>query len=193
MSKTSSYHLSENDINKEKELISKAKINPTDFAPLYDYYFLPIFKYVIKRVQDEEQASELTAEIFAKALFKLDKFQFKGFPFSSWLYQIARNEIVDFYRENQASKYVQVSENELNYLIDSGEADLQTVMDKEEKINQILTCLKLLSDLEIELIEFKFFEDRSYKEIAEIIDTTEINARVKTHRALAKLKDLIKN
>ncbi len=192
MSKSSPYHLSENDINKEKELITKAQKNPKDFAPIYDCYFLPIFKYVIKRVQDEEQASEITSDIFAKSLLKLNKFQFKGFPFSSWLYQIARNEIVDFYRKNQASKYVQVSENELNYLIDSSETDLLSVLDKEEKINQILTCLKQLSDSEIELIEYKYFEDRSYKEIAEIIETTETNARVKTHRAIAILKYLIK-
>jgi len=80
----------------------------------------------------------------------------------------------------------------LDYLADNSENDIDAAMDKENKTQQLVLALGQLSDDNIELIELKFFENRSYKEIAEIINTNENNARVKTNRALAKLKDLIK-
>jgi RNA polymerase sigma-70 factor (ECF subfamily) len=186
------YHKSSSEIEQEKELIIKAQKNPKDFAPLYDSYYLQIFKYVIKRVKDENNAAEITSDIFAKALFNLNKFKFKGFPFSSWLYRIASNEITDFYRKNQSDKYLRVTENQLNYLVDNSEEDLSLLLSKEGRITQILSSLKTLADDELELIEMRFFEERSFKEIAEILGLTEGNARIKTHRVITKLKDTLK-
>lgn len=186
------FHLSEEDIKNENILILKAQANPKDFAPLYDYYFLPIFRYVLKRLENEEDAGELTTDIFAKALFKINQFKSKGFPFSSWLFQIARNEIIDFYRKNQASKYIRVSDNELKYLVDGSEENLELALNKEIQIKEVLSSLKLLKDEELELIELRYFEDRSFKEIAEILNSNETNIRVKTHRVIAKLKTILK-
>lgn len=192
MIKESIYHKTKSVINLEHEQIKKTKRNVADFAPLYDSYFLAIFNYVLKRVQDEHHAAEITSDIFAKALFKISTYNFKGLPFSSWLYRIARNQVIDFYRKDKSNKYLQVSEDELDYLADNSENDIDAAMDKENKTQQLVLALGKLSDENIELIELKFFENRSYKEIAEIINTNENNARVKTNRALAKLKDLIK-
>ncbi|MBW6483397.1 MAG: sigma-70 family RNA polymerase sigma factor [Vicingaceae bacterium] len=192
MIKESIYHKTTSIINLEYEQIKKTQQNVADFAPLYDSYFLAIFNYVLKRVQDEHHAAEITSDIFAKALFKISTYNFKGLPFSSWLYRIARNQLIDFYRKDKSNKYLQVSEEELNYLVDNSENDIEAVVDKENKTQQLVLALGKLSDDNIELIELKFFENRSYKEIAEIINTNENNARVKTNRALTKLKDLIK-
>jgi len=192
MIKESIYHKTERIINLEHEQIKKTQRNVADFAPLYDSYFLAIFNYVLKRVQDEHHAAEITSDIFAKALIKIATYNFKGLPFSSWLYRIARNQVIDFYRKDKSNKYIQVSEEELDYLADNSENDIDAAMDKENKTQQLVLALGQLSDDNIELIELKFFENRSYKEIAEIINTNENNARVKTNRALAKLKDLIK-
>ncbi len=192
MIKESIYHKTNSIINLEHEQIKKTQRNVADFAPLYDSYFLAIFNYVLKRVQDEHHAAEITSDIFAKALFKISTYNFKGLPFSSWLYRIARNQLIDFYRKDKSNKYLQVSEEELDYLADNSENDIEAVVDKENKTQQLVLALGKLSDENIELIELKFFENRSYKEIAEIINTNENNARVKTNRALAKLKDLIK-
>ena len=56
----------------------------------------------------------------------------------------------------------------------------------------LVDSLKSLADNELELIEMRFFEERSYKEIAEILNITEGNARIKTHRSLNKLKNNLK-
>ncbi|MCB9361352.1 MAG: sigma-70 family RNA polymerase sigma factor [Flavobacteriales bacterium] len=191
MIKQKAYHKTDKAIKDEVWLIKKAQKNPKDFAPLYDLYYLQIFKYVIKRVKDENDAAEITSDIFAKALFNIGKFKFKGLPFSSWLYRIASNEITNFYRKNQSSKYVRVTEEQLNYLVDNAADAINIKSEKEEKFSQIITSLEVLSDDDLELIEMRFFEERSFKEIAEILNLTEGNARIKTHRAITKLKNNI--
>lgn len=191
MSEKQTYHKTTAEIEQEKELILKAQKNPADFASLYNQYYLQIFKYVIKRVKDENDAGEITSDIFAKAIFNIKKYKFKGFPFSSWLYRIASNEITDFYRKNQSSKYVSVTEDQLNYLVDNSEDEITVQSDKEEKFSEIIASLEMLSDDDLELIEMRFFEERSFKEIAEILGLTEGNARIKTHRAITKLKNNI--
>jgi len=191
MIKSNEYHKTDKEIEAEVALIKKAQQNPNAFATLYDYYYLQIFKYVMKRVKDKNTAAEITSDIFAKAMHKINKFKFQGFPFSSWLYQIARNEVTDFYRKQQASKYVSVTEDQLNYLVDNSQDDTPNKLDKEEKFRKIITALEILSDADLELIELRFFEERSFKQIADILNLTEGNARIKTHRAITKLKNNI--
>lgn len=192
MSENLIYHQTSEAIESEKELILKAQHNPQDFAPLYDQYYLQLFNYVFKRVKEENDAAEITSDIFAKAIFNIKKYQFKGLPFSSWLYRIAGNEVINFYRQQKADKYVRVSENQLNYLIDTSKEEMNSLLDKEEKFDKITSSLEKLADDEQQLITMRFFEDRSFKEMSEILNTTETNARVKTHRAIAKVKELIK-
>lgn len=191
MTDKQTYHKTAVEVESEKELIIKAQKNPRDFLPLYDQYYLQIFKYVFKRVKDNNDAAEITSDIFAKAIFKINNFKFKGFPFSSWLYRIASNEITDYYRKNQSSKYLRVTEDQLNFLIDNSEDENIVKSDKEEKFSQIITSLGILSDDDLELIEMRFFEERSFKEMSEILGLTEGNARIKTHRAITKLKNNI--
>ena len=79
----------------------------------------------------------------------------------------------------------------MNYLLDNAEDEIIIKSDKEEKFSQIITSLEILSDDDLELIELRFFENRSFKEIAEILNLTEGNARIKTHRSITKLKNNI--
>ncbi len=192
MTETQTYHKTKAVIESEKAWIIKAQKKPKDFAPLYNLYYLQIFKYVIKRVKNENTAAEVTSDIFAKALFKIGKYKFKGLPFSSWLYRIASNEITDYYRKKQVSKYVRVTEDQLNYLFDNTVDEITITSDKEEKLRKIISLLEILSADDLELIEMRFFEERSFKEIAAILNLTEGNARIKTHRAITKLKNNIK-
>ena len=193
MSEKQTYHKNTEEVKHEKSLIVKAQNNPKDFKPLYDQYFLQIFKYIIRRVKDENTAAEITSDVFAKAIFKIKAYQFKGLPFSSWLYRIAQNQIADYYRKNKSRKHIRVSETQLNYLIDNSEESINTLPDKEDQMDQLIASLRSLSDNELELIEMRFFEERSYKEMAEILNVTEGNARIRTHRSLNKLKNDIKH
>ena len=102
------YHQSKSQITTEEQLITAAKKNPQRFDVIYDKYFLAIYKYILVRVENKNMTDEIVSKVFAKALYKLHQYKFKGLPFSSWLYRIAYNEMNDAFRRNKAQRTVQV-------------------------------------------------------------------------------------
>jgi len=183
----SNYHQSESQITSEEFILKKAMKNPREFAPIYDKYYLQIFKYTLQRVTNERTASEIVSDVFAKALYNLPKYKFKGYPFSAWLYRVAYNEIANRHRRNKATRTVNIPIESLpDFEEESSDEEDVISMDKMK------ASLKLLKPNDIEFIELRFFEQRSFKEIGEILEITTDNARVKTHRALTKLKKIFK-
>jgi len=183
---TSKYHHNEKQITDEEVLIKAAMKEARDFKPLYDKYFLMIFKYVIKRVCDESDAGEITAIVFSKALANLGKYEFRGVPFGAWLFRIAHNEVIKLLKENSSKRVVRMTTEQLGIMVE--EADESN---NEEKVKLMIEALKQLPQPEIDLIELRFFEQRSFKEMGNILDLTENNARVKTHRVIKKLQNII--
>lgn len=184
---TSNYHQSKSQISKEEFILKKAMKTPSEFAPIYDKYYLQIFKYTLQRVNNERAASEIVSDVFAKAIYNLPKYKFKGYPFSAWLYRVASNEIANRHRKNKCTRTVNIPIESL--------PDFEAEESSEEDIlsmKKMKLSLKLLKAKDIEFIELRFFEKRSFKEIGEILEISTDNARVKTHRALAKLRKIFK-
>ena len=177
------YHRTTEQILEEQELVAAAQKNSKDFEALYNRYYLPIFRYLYQRVQQEEEAAELTSLVFAKALFNLKKYRFKGLPFSAWLYRIASNELQAMHRKNKVRRTINLRSEHLTYLV-AEESD----QPDETRRAQLVKALQDLQGLDLELIEMRFFEQRSFKEIGDILGMNETNARVKTHRILKRLQ-----
>jgi RNA polymerase sigma-70 factor (ECF subfamily) len=171
----------------EEELswIRRAQNDPESFGPLYRKYHEQIFRYIHQRMDDEETAFDVTSQVFLKALNNIHRYEYRGVPFSSWLYRIAKSELYQSFRDRKAQRTVNIESYQLFELIDDLEED-----EKEENRTRLLHCLKLMKDKDIQLIEMRFFERRSFKEIGEILDITENNAKVKAFRAIEKLKQL---
>jgi len=173
-------------IEEEHALVEKAQKDIAYFDALYDHYYLPIFYYVAKRTESKELAGEITSTVFLKALENIKNYKFQGLPFSSWLYRIAQNALTDVYRKNKSAHIIDVSTKQLESIqmeLDLGE--------KEEQIEAVLALLPKLLEEEVVLIELRYFEERKYKEIAEILNITEESARVKIHRVIVKLKGML--
>ncbi|CAG5083430.1 RNA polymerase sigma factor [Parvicella tangerina] len=171
----------------EKQLIEAAKHNPARFAPLYNKYYKPIFIYIFKKLKDEELTGDITSRVFLKALLNIHKYEDRGFPFSSWLYKIAGNEVNMHFRKANKKQQVELNEKDLKVLM--GEVSLDT--EREEQLELVLDALNQLPLEVTELIDLRFFEQRSFKEMGDILGTTEGNAKIKTYRALDKLKKLL--
>lgn len=167
----------------EHQLVERAKENPAAFSPLYEKYYEPILRFVYQRCSDKETAYDITAHVFLKAMQSLKNYTFKGLPFSSWLYRIARNEVIDFHRQKPHERAVSIDKTGLGNILQDTDDSL-----KEEHIQLILKELKTLSEEEMQIIEMKYFEKRQFKEIAEILDITETNAKVRAHRIIEKLR-----
>ncbi len=90
------------DAELERSLISRAGHHPGAFCELYQHYFPRIYAYVAYRVGRQQDAEDLVADIFLRAVEELDRFEYRGAgSFAAWLFRIARNHVADFHRQHQ--------------------------------------------------------------------------------------------
>jgi RNA polymerase sigma-70 factor (ECF subfamily) len=181
----SNFHQTNQLLQNELDLIKKAQKNPEQFGPLYNKYHVQIFRYIYQRMDDIELAHDITAQVFIKALLNITKYEYRGVPFSSWLYRIAKSELYQSFRDKKAERTINIDAINVVAIIDEIESD-----ETEENKKHLLDSLSLLKEKDVQLIELRFFEKRSFKEMGEILELTENNAKVKTFRALEKLKTL---
>lgn len=167
----------------EWQEIQAAQRDPAQFRPLYTRYFDPIFRYVFRRTADENVTADLCSQVFLRAMQKLHEYEYRGVPFSAWLYRIAGNEIAQYYRSVQRSRVVSAPEETLPELAE--EMETATDLAWEEILPELLDTL---SEADLQLLELRFFEQRPFKEVADMLNIKESNAKVKTYRILQRLK-----
>lgn len=178
--------LTQQQIQEEYQLIEAAKQNSRKFGVLYERYYEPIFLFVFKRVDTEDLCSDLTSQVFMKAMVNLPKYKFRGVPFSAWLYRIAINEINQHFRNNKGQRAISMETANIADIMEEVEE-----VPQEANIQKMLNTLQLLSPDEIQMIELRFFEKLPFKEIADIFNITENNAKVRMYRLLGKMKKLM--
>lgn len=181
---TSKYTVTQQAMEEEWLEVQAAQQNPAKFRVLYNRYYEPIFRFVYKRTVDEVLAADLTSQVFLKAMQKIDKYVFKGVPFSAWLFRIASNEIAQHFRKQNKNRVVALEERTAQALED----EYEDKTDLEININLLKTVIQDLKPEEVEILELRFFEKRPFKEVADILDITENNAKVKIYRLLQKMK-----
>ena len=164
--------------------IEQAKREPAAFRPLYEKYFKRIFLFIYHRVEDRHTTADLTAQVFLKALSRINQFNVRGLPFSSWLYRIAINECNDFFRKNKRARIVYVEEPAFHMLFEEMFPDDP----REELEKKLYLVLQQLKPDELQIIELRFFEDMPFKMVAEVLNITETYAKVRTYRAIDKMK-----
>jgi len=179
------YHQTNQRMEEELSWIRRAQKDPESFGTLYKKYHEQIFRYIYQRMDDEEQAFDITSQVFMKALNNLHKYEYRGVPFSSWLYRIAKSELYQSFRDRKSERTVNIESYQLFEMIDEIEEDTSEVNKK-----RLFESLSKLKEKDMQLIEMRFFEKRSFKEMGEILEITENNAKVKTFRAIEKLKQL---
>lgn len=169
----------------ESEEVALAKKDKKNFAPLYEKYYEGIFRYINRRINDLDTCHDIASQVFLKAMLNLDKYEYRSLPFSSWLYRIANNEVVDFFRKNakKAERSIDITTRDIEKL--SEETDFQI---PEKLYHALFEEIKKLEETDLLLLEMRYFEDRPFKEIADILEITENNAKVKLYRVLDKLK-----
>jgi RNA polymerase sigma-70 factor (ECF subfamily) len=187
MSSSSRYHVSVQTMEQELQVIEVSKKDPAAFQPLYEKYHEPIFRYIYQRTDDKEAAFDISQQVFVKALIHLPRYAFKGVPFSSWLYRIARNEVYRSIEKNKVQRTLNIDVDALKGLLHEADAD-EGLIQKEKSLT---VCLGQLAEADMQLIEMRFFESRAFKEIGQILELTENNAKVKVYRILEKLKKCI--
>lgn len=170
----------------EKLLLSAQKGDKNAFGKIYNLFMKRIYRYCYLNSGRIEAAEDICQETFIKAWKSLPSFSlFKGGSFQAFLFRIARNCIIDLSRKKKELPL----ENALE--VETVER-VEDCVDREERISQVRQALSALREEEKHLVVLRFFEELSFNEISKILDIKEGALRVKTHRILIKLKDVIK-
>jgi len=188
MEKQGMYHQTVEEIDSEVRLVQNAQVNPQLFEPLYKKYYPQIVSFIYHRIESKEDAYEITAQVFYKALENLSKYKAQGVPFSAWLFRIASNELNQLFRKNKCTRIVSISNDGLQELTQNIDESASLIADE-----QLFEALQQLEEEEMELIDMRYFEKRSFKEISEIKESGESAIKMRVYRILEKLKTILKN
>jgi RNA polymerase sigma-70 factor (ECF subfamily) len=165
-------------VDNEKALIEAAQRDPRRFGELYEQNFHRVYAFVLGRVKNRNQAEDLTADVFHKALVNLKRFEWRGSPFASWLYRIASNLIVDhsqrMSREGTMPDLDQLQDPAGNSMVDDHAA--------------VYRFVETLPTDQQRVIELRFTQQKSIREIASILDRTENAVKQLQFRAIQNLR-----
>jgi RNA polymerase sigma-70 factor (ECF subfamily) len=179
--------MSDEEIRHEYTVLGKSRKNPRAFGELYEKYFDRIFNFIYRQTEDEDLTADLCSQTFLNALKNADQFEFRGVPVSAWLYRIASNEINKHYRKIKGKRIFSVEEIRVKELIEQENEGWD-----EELVNKLIEFMKELPTDMLEVLELRFFEDKDFKEIAFILNISESGAKMRTYRALDKLRKKFK-
>lgn len=172
--------------NAETLLISQAKLDAPSFGKLYDLYAPSIYRYILSRTGNIQDAQDITSQTFLKVLEKLSSYHHRGY-FSAWLFSIARSKYIDHFRmHNQEEKLI--TKNDLESQTDV----LSIVVDRERLLN-LDHILALLSDEELDLLRLRNVAELTFAEMAEILNRTEDAIKKKYYRLLTRLQSQLEN
>lgn len=170
----------------DSDLVLAAKKEVRAFEKLYSKYYEPILRYVYQRVVTKEEAYDITSQVFLKAMQNLEKYEDRGLPFLAWLYRIAKSEVYQYHRENAKQPTFSITEDQMEHMVHEVEEHGVKVTNE-----QLIEWLSEVAEDDLPYIEMRYLEQRSFKEIGEILGISENNAKVKTHRIVQRWKKKI--
>ncbi len=174
-----------NNFISEEELIHAAQANRKAFLHIYDKHFKQIYNYVYYRTFNISVTEEITSQTFLKALENIKNFEYRKVPIIVWLYRIASNNLVDFYR-NKDQQTVELTED--FPAVDSEASPEEVVVKKTEK-EQLISQLKTIPSSQQQAIVLRYLQGLSYKDIAQILDKTEGSIKQLLYRGLQNLRE----
>lgn len=156
------------------------------FSKLYDYFVDRIYKFVYFKVKDQD-AEDITELVFIKAWENRKKYKSKYGSFSSWLYTIARNTVIDHYRVTK-----EVYELNDQMPDDSKSSNPKHVVEDTLTSQQLRKAISKLPEGYRDILLLRFIEDMEYAEIAEVLGKSEGAIRITQFRAIKSLRDVLK-
>ncbi len=171
----------------DRELIKKAQHGDHHaFGELYECHAPVIFRYLFAHLDSRMDAEDLTGEVFLKAWQSLPKYNERGVPFLAFLFRVARNVLVDHYR--QSNRMDSKSPEELEFYRQENDPEPIEAVGKQMEHQRILRVLsKLRADYRT-VLTLRFISELSPEETAQVMDRSVGAIRVLQHRALAALR-----
>lgn len=171
----------------ESLVVASQRGNSEAFGKLYDLFVNPIYRYLYYRAGAEE-AEDLAELVFLKTWENIRSYRPKNRRFSAWLFRIAHNVVVDFYRSNHFKD--QLSEDIPDLRIEADSIDRAHRRFDQEILGR---AMKELKDHYRQILVLKYMNDLSNEEIAQIMDRSQAALRILQFRALKSLRRVLEN
>jgi len=167
-------------------LVERAAHDKAAFGELYERYVKRIYNYIYYRTGSAQDAEDLTARVFFRAMGHIESYTDRGVPFQAWLYRIAHNLTANWHRDQGRRKIVSLEDYIASELI--GDAPDRAVEDQEE-IDRLRAVVNRLPEERQQLLTLKFVDGMSNAEIGQIMERTEGAIKSLYHRTLLALRD----
>ena len=171
----------------ERDLVIAAKVNPEAFGELYEKYVVRIHNYHYRHTSSRTEAEDLTSRTFYRALRSLQSYRETGAPFQAWLFRIAHNLVVNWYRDHRNRPTVSIDVEDAPRLI-STVVSPETWVSTAETQQKLLEIIESLPEDRKTLIILKYVDRMSNAEIAEVLGRTEGAIKSLYHRTLITLR-----
>lgn len=169
----------------EEGLVRRAQQRDTEaFSLLYEAYFDKIYRYTVLRVRNETEAEDITQQVFMKMLQSITSYKMKGVPFSSWIYRIAHNQVVDFLRQQNKKSTINIEGIPLLDMID----DPQQEMERKIDIEQLKQAIQKLTQAQQEVLSLRFTGELSIAQCAEVMGKSQGAIKALQHSAVLALR-----
>lgn len=172
----------------EEQLVEQAKTDPEAFGKLYELYVDKIYSYIYYRIGNHQEAEDLTAKVFFRALNHIANYKNKGSPFAAWLYRIAHNLVANWHRDHKRRQEVGLDQVTLKR--DKQESPQQAA-ERRNGQDILLEAIQKLPPERQELLTLKFTERMSNAEIGRVMGRSEGAIKSLYHRTLVSLKELL--
>jgi len=165
------------DDHDERALIEAAQADPARFVDLYERHFHRVYAYVIRRTGSRAEAEDITSEVFERALVNLPRFEWRGVPLVAWLFRIAANALADRLR--------QIERDSADPPPDVPDESESATIERRAMLFQLVDRLP---DLQRQVIEMRFVDGKSIREIAAALNRSEGAVKQLQLRALENLR-----
>jgi len=174
-----------------KATIERAKLgDQVAFNFLLNSFWNDVYGFQLKRIQNENDAEDITIQTFSKAFDKIDTYD-ANYKFKTWLITISKNVHIDLIRKRKTSiETTKEQEEEVYRIIDDGPTPEDKII-TEQNLAKLLRDIKKLKPHYQEVINLRYFQELSYKEISEQLQEPMNNVKVKLLRAKKLLSEII--
>jgi len=179
-------------VQREEDLVRRAQgQDPEAFGQLYEEHFDRIYRYIVLRVRNQADAEDMTQQVFLKALGHIGSYRYKGMPFSSWLFRIAHNQVVDHWKKKSREKARAIPLDEIDEAKTLPSDDPAILAEQKLSLEQLAAACERLSDGQREVISLRFAGGLSVAEAAKVMGKSEGAVKVQQHAALVKLRRIL--
>jgi RNA polymerase sigma-70 factor (ECF subfamily) len=176
-------------VQDEPSLIRRAQQrDQVALTQLYEENFDKIYRYVVLKIGDRTEAEDMTQQVFLNALQSISSYKSKGLPFSSWLYRIAHNQVVDYYRKKAKHATVPLDES---LPLPAKEGDPIDITERKIEISELVTATRKLTKAQQEVISLRFTSEMSITEAAAAMGKSEGAVKALQHSAIVALRKVL--